>query len=181
MSVHVTSSRAHFLVNRIEDRYRSYRDDIPGDARSHEVDGLRPFTDYVFRVAGINDLGVGKYSNVLGARTLETGECFPLKSTDTLSCVFCCFVEDLRVFSVDCSTFTPKEFERCVCECDGGAAAVGSSGANQRQLEDIPTPVQKGICRRRLVTSGCWFMRYWTRTLKGRFAETERNVTVPSC
>ena len=59
---------------RIEADYRIYRDDIPGILTSHEVGGLRPYTDHVFRVAAKNDLGNGKYSNVLAAQTLETGK-----------------------------------------------------------------------------------------------------------
>ena len=53
--------------------YQRYPYDILGSLTSHEVDNLKPYTDYLFKVAASNDLGYGQFSNVLGARTLETG------------------------------------------------------------------------------------------------------------
>lgn len=41
---------------------------------SFEVAGLLPYTEYVFRVAARNTVGVGRYSESLAVRTLETGK-----------------------------------------------------------------------------------------------------------
>lgn len=39
-----------------------------------EVDHLEAGSDYVFRIAARNIIGVGDYSRVIGARTLESGD-----------------------------------------------------------------------------------------------------------
>ena len=53
--------------------FSMFRDDISANLSSYEVAGLLPFTEYVFRIASKNHIGVGVYSAALGVRTLETG------------------------------------------------------------------------------------------------------------
>ena len=38
--------------------------------------GLTPFTDYTFRVAGVNSAGTGVYSDTITIRTSEEGKCY---------------------------------------------------------------------------------------------------------
>ncbi len=49
-------------------------DEVSADHTSAEIQGLRPATEYQFRIAGKNDVGVGQYSAILGGTTLEAGK-----------------------------------------------------------------------------------------------------------
>ncbi|KAK2157272.1 hypothetical protein LSH36_194g05016, partial [Paralvinella palmiformis] len=52
--------------------FTTFRDDVSNQSTSVEVDHLEAGSDYVFRIAARNIIGVGDYSRVIGARTLES-------------------------------------------------------------------------------------------------------------
>ncbi len=72
--------------------FATFRDDLTSDLTQYEVGGLLPFTEYVFRVAAKNQVGLGAYSAVKGARTLETGKQFTVPQIEqrALSTMYVC-------------------------------------------------------------------------------------------
>ena len=66
----------------------TYKDDILGTRLWYEVSGLKPATEYVFRVAARNLIGQGQFSAIVGATTLETGS----YQLPTLKSHLTCFV-----------------------------------------------------------------------------------------
>ena len=69
----VISFNTSVIIFRLSLVFVTYNDQLNSNTRSIEVSGLKPATDYVFRVAGRNQAGLGTYSAVHAAHTLDTG------------------------------------------------------------------------------------------------------------
>ena len=61
---------------------------IPGDVntmdRTFTASGLTPHTNYIFRVAGVNNNGTGPYSNDITVLTNEDGKMFIVRTIQNL-------------------------------------------------------------------------------------------------
>ena len=72
ITLHLPNSH-WFFSPRLAPDFKTFKSNISPERTTYEVDGLSPARDYVFQMAAVNDVGTGRFSAIIGGRTLEAG------------------------------------------------------------------------------------------------------------